>query len=759
MPSSVRRGAVLAAVLLLSLAATAWAQRTPRVASVQITPSDAAAKVGDQAPFVATALDAGGNPIVDVTFRWTSSNHAVATIDQEGIATAVANGKAIITVSTGTGRSAKSAQASLEVTGGPVPAAPIVPAPATGAPAAAPSGAGAPAASPQAAVTAKPAASPPAATPPAAQAKPAPTPPVTAQAAPAGSATRQPPAETMTLRYAPLSQRYRIQGTSREVRVDQAGASRTLDCTLTVLLSAALAARGDSLVGTLTLDDVGVTGSASLADDFLAARGRTFRVVYSSAGRALAIAAPDSVNDHYVSVKIVLQGLLPLLPSGRFPVGYAWTDTVSAAYPWMGGTFSNQSRSRHAVVGWETRDGERALRVVVASDADQSGRTGRGAWGDPVDLHGSSRDTMDTYVSSAGIALGGTVSADREFTVTASGGRVVQRSRELSSWTVTRLREVVAARVSLAPADASLRVGDRLPFLATAFDSAQHAVRDALFAWSSSNSGVVSVDQAGIATGVSPGLAIVRVRTGTGAAAVTADVPVQVSPAAAAAPAASAPAPAAAIAPASSSHADSTARACDAGTAAACTELGVLYAEGKVVTQDLTRARSLYQRACDGGNAPGCTNLGNMYNNGSGGPQDAVRARSLYQRACDNGNAVGCNNLGYMVEHAMGGPVDMGQARALYQRGCDGGDLVSCSNLGLLYAFGRGVTTDYVRARTLYQRACDGGAARGCTNLGVLYERGLGVTRDVAQARTLYQRACSAGDTDACADLQKLGGR
>jgi TPR repeat protein len=715
------------------------------VASVQITPSDAAAKVGDQAPFVATALDADGNPIVDVTFRWTSSNQAVATIDQEGIATAVGNGKAMITVRTGTGRSAKSAQAALEITGGPVPAAPVVSAPA-------------------------------------APTKPSPTPPVTAQAAAAGPPTappRQPPAETMTLRYAPVSQRYRIQGTSREVRLDQAGASRTLDGTLTVLLSAALVARGDSLVGTLTLDDVAVTGSASLTDDFMAARGQTFRVVFSGAGRSLSIAAPDSVNDHYVSVKSVLQGLLPLLPSGRFPVGYAWADTVQTVYPWMGGTFTDQSRRRHTVVGWENRDGERALRVVVASDADVSGRTGRGSWGDPVDLRGSARDTMDTWVSSSGVALGGTVSADREFTVTASGGRVVQRSRELSSWTVTRLRAMVAARVTLAPGDASLRVGDRLPFLAAAFDSAQNTVRDAAFAWSSSNPSVVSVDQAGIATGVSPGLAIVRVRTGTGA--IAADVPVQVTaaaaapPAAAAAPPAAAPAapvaaaaappagalaaPVAAVAATALSHADSTARACDAGTAAACTDLGVLYAEGKAVTQDLTRARSLYQRACDGGNAPGCTNLGNMYNNGSGGPQDAVRARSLYQRGCDSGNAVGCNNLGFMYEHALGGPVDLGQARALYQRACDGGDLVACSNLGLLYAFGRGVTTDYARARALYQRACDGGAARGCTNLGVLYERGLGVSRDVGQARTLFQRACGAGDNDACTDLQKMGGR
>jgi uncharacterized protein YjdB len=102
MPSYARSAALLLAALLPGLASTVSAQR---VASVQIMPSDATVNVGEQAPFVATAYDAGGNPIVDVTFRWASSNNAVATIDDEGIATAHAPGKATITVRTGTGRS------------------------------------------------------------------------------------------------------------------------------------------------------------------------------------------------------------------------------------------------------------------------------------------------------------------------------------------------------------------------------------------------------------------------------------------------------------------------------------------------------------------------------------------------------------------------------------------------------------------------------------------------------------------------------
>ena len=422
MQSAARRTALLAAVLPALCAAPVTAQRAPRVASVQIMPSDATVKVGDQAPFVATALDADGNPIVDVTFRWISSNSAVASIDQEGIATAHSPGKAIITVRVGTGRSAKSAQAPLDVTGTAIPAAPVAAAPAAAAPAAptspaptraAPAAAttaaptsAAPAAATQAAPTGAvptavtravtPAApSSPAAAAPAAPTRVTPTPPAAAQASASGPVSappRQPPAEMTTLRYAPGSLRYRIQGTAREVRVDASGASRTLDGSLTVLLSAALAPRGDSLVGIFTIDSVAAAGSAWIAEAFAAARGRTFRAVFTSAGRPLSLGSPDSTNDSLVAVSRVVIEFLTLLPPSPFAVGYAWTDTVPVVSRWMGGTISNQSRRRHTVVGWDNRDGERALRVVVTETSDQTGRSGRGTWGDPVDLRGSERD-------------------------------------------------------------------------------------------------------------------------------------------------------------------------------------------------------------------------------------------------------------------------------------------------------------------------------------------------------------------------------
>lgn len=49
-------------------------------------------------------------------------------------------------------------------------------------------------------------------------------------------------------------------------------------------------------------------------------------------------------------------------------------------------------------------------------------------------------------------------------------------------------------------------------------------------------------------------------------------------------------------------------KACDAGETPACTNLGVLYSQGKGVSQNFTKAMSLLKKACDEGIAQGCSN-------------------------------------------------------------------------------------------------------------------------------------------------------
>ena len=78
--------------LILPNAATPTA--TPRVTSVIITPGSKEIEVGQQLHFVAAVLADG--PINNFNVTWSSSNNAVATIDGNGVLTAVGAGTAIV---------------------------------------------------------------------------------------------------------------------------------------------------------------------------------------------------------------------------------------------------------------------------------------------------------------------------------------------------------------------------------------------------------------------------------------------------------------------------------------------------------------------------------------------------------------------------------------------------------------------------------------------------------------------------------------
>jgi Big-like domain-containing protein len=72
------------------------------VSSVSVTPSPASIQVGQTQQFVATAMDANGNPIPGVTFMWASNIPSVASIDSTtGLANGLSGGTTIITASAG----------------------------------------------------------------------------------------------------------------------------------------------------------------------------------------------------------------------------------------------------------------------------------------------------------------------------------------------------------------------------------------------------------------------------------------------------------------------------------------------------------------------------------------------------------------------------------------------------------------------------------------------------------------------------------
>ncbi|HEX8493428.1 MAG TPA: Ig-like domain-containing protein [Pyrinomonadaceae bacterium] len=88
----------------------------PVITSVVVSPSSATINRGNTQQFTATAFDQNNQPVAGAVFTWTSSNTAVATIDQNGLATGVGIGTVTITATTdnGTGGTV-SGQATLNV--------------------------------------------------------------------------------------------------------------------------------------------------------------------------------------------------------------------------------------------------------------------------------------------------------------------------------------------------------------------------------------------------------------------------------------------------------------------------------------------------------------------------------------------------------------------------------------------------------------------------------------------------------------------
>jgi TPR repeat protein len=150
----------------------------------------------------------------------------------------------------------------------------------------------------------------------------------------------------------------------------------------------------------------------------------------------------------------------------------------------------------------------------------------------------------------------------------------------------------------------------------------------------------------------------------------------------------------------------------------------------------------LFEKACDAGDAAGCSNLGFMHSTGQGAAQDKAKAARLFQIACGRGFAMGCTNLALMYEKGDGVAQDLAQAVALYQRACTNGLAAGCDAVKL--------------AAQLFRDGCDAGTALRCANLGDLYARGLGVEANKGEAVRLYQGACQKGIARACVALRSL---
>lgn len=178
--------------------------------------------------------------------------------------------------------------------------------------------------------------------------------------------------------------------------------------------------------------------------------------------------------------------------------------------------------------------------------------------------------------------------------------------------------------------------------------------------------------------------------------------------------------------------------------------LGVMYDQGKGVTEDSKQAFNWYRKSAENGYSIAQNNLGYMYANGaiewpqyglgdtndnsSRVPLDYKKAVYWYRKAAAQGNAEAQNNLGVMYADSRGVNEDSKQAFDWYHKAAKQGYAIAQFNLGVMYANGRGVNKNGKQAVHWYRKAAVQNYVSAQFNLGVMYINGQGVLQDYKTA-------------------------
>jgi hypothetical protein len=256
----------------------------------------------------------------------------------------------------------------------------------------------------------------------------------------ASTAVSQPPADPTTLRYVAGSARYRLE-TVNQTAQEVMGSSQEFQLTQTFLLSTALAEAAGELTVAITVDSVTVLGTVPGLDAnaLEAARGQLFRARFTPLGHGLGVVVPDSTSPVMLQVGRGLRDFLPRMPAAPITAGLTWTDTVSDAQtmPGGGGRMTTRSIRQNRIIGWEDRDGTRALHIAISGAFEIAG-TGE-AQGQPVEITGSGQATADRWVSATGQYLGGTTRDSTNLTVNVTRAGITVPVRQVQTTIVTRL--------------------------------------------------------------------------------------------------------------------------------------------------------------------------------------------------------------------------------------------------------------------------------------------------------------------------------
>jgi TPR repeat protein len=190
------------------------------------------------------------------------------------------------------------------------------------------------------------------------------------------------------------------------------------------------------------------------------------------------------------------------------------------------------------------------------------------------------------------------------------------------------------------------------------------------------------------------------------------------------------------------------------GDARAQAILGLIYYNGRGVSQDYAQGVAWFRKSAAQGNADAQNELGRAYYFGKGVPQDFVESASWSRKAADQGHSGAELNMGIDYEKGHGVPQDYKEAAAWYLKAALQGRPEAECDLANLYENGLGTAIDDSVAFGWYLKSAEQGYATAQAKLGYFYGTGRGVPRDLVKSVVWNRKAAAQGDGTAQSNLR-----
>jgi len=199
-------------------------------------------------------------------------------------------------------------------------------------------------------------------------------------------------------------------------------------------------------------------------------------------------------------------------------------------------------------------------------------------------------------------------------------------------------------------------------------------------------------------------------------------------------------------------------KACQAGNALACSAAAGRIAHGEGVAANGVLATQIWERACETGSGEDCFQAGLAHRDGELVKEDLPRAYELFSTGCVRKSADACEAAGDMALTGTDGTGRKVPARAieLFTAGCTLEHGETCTRLGDVYRTGEGVPADPNKALDAYTRGCFAKDGAGCAAVGRMHQGGAGIKADLPAAFAEHARACMYGEGESCHLLSPL---